>query len=504
MKPSKRQQAIYDEWLASDKNIVVDAVAGSGKSSVLLELVKLSPQRVLYVAFNKSIQLEIEEKLEQRGLAQGKAITMHSLGLSAIRNAGIRFKIENSKNYQLSREIMDRNKNHLRKFTWEEKLRTSYGLSDMNDISRQFLTDEYDKILEIAEIMDNHIFEKSPELMRQLWKEFLILREESYEKKLVSIDFLDMIYFTIRNRFYIPYPSTYLFLDEAQDFNLAQHVLINQLLEQGTIKKWIAVGDFRQSIYGFAGSYEASFDLFRHKPNTVELPLDICYRCPTEIIKAANEVYPVMQPFKEEPGIVGFVTEISEIQENSLVICRTKSPLIALYFELMAEGKPVSLVGEDIKGSILKFLKPYTKLALVEVYRELNKKQSEFAKIMASGNPSREDSVKSYYFQENFKNFHLIVKNLERKRNLRTVQDVINILNEMFQEEDRCIKLSSIHKSKGLEADVVYILNEFLIPHKLAKSISSLKQEQNLKYVARTRAKKEMYYLNMEFEDLES
>ncbi len=30
MKPSKRQQAVYDTWNNTDKNIVIQAVAGSG------------------------------------------------------------------------------------------------------------------------------------------------------------------------------------------------------------------------------------------------------------------------------------------------------------------------------------------------------------------------------------------------------------------------------------------------------------------------------------------
>jgi superfamily I DNA/RNA helicase len=40
-------------------------------------------------------------------------------------------------------------------------------------------------------------------------------------------------------------------VDEAQDLNLAKHKLIDNLLGQGDIRKWVAVGDRRQSIYGF-------------------------------------------------------------------------------------------------------------------------------------------------------------------------------------------------------------------------------------------------------------
>ena len=69
----------------------------------------------------------------------------------------------------------------------------------------------------------------------------------------------------------------------------------------------------------------------------------------------------------------------------------------------------------------------------------------------------------------------------------------------MFVEisDESAVILCTIHKSKGLEAKVVYILNEFLIPSKFAKSPSQLEQEQNLKYVARTRATEELYYLNI-------
>ena len=59
------------------------------------------------------------------------------------------------------------------------------------------------------------------------------------------------------------------------------------------------------------------------------------------------------------------------------------------------------------------------------------------------------------------------------------------------------IVLCTIHKAKGLESEIVYVLNENLIPSPMARSEQQLKQEQNLKYVARTRATEEMFYLNI-------
>jgi superfamily I DNA/RNA helicase len=74
---------------------------------------------------------------------------------------------------------------------------------------------------------------------------------------------------------------------------------------------------------------------------------------------------------------------------------------------------------------------------------------------------------------------------------------IILELDSMFKsiDDSTAITLCTIHKSKGLEANIVYILNEFLIPSKFASH--PLEQERNLKYVARTRAKEELYYLNI-------
>jgi superfamily I DNA/RNA helicase len=70
-------------------------------------------------------------------------------------------------------------------------------------------------------------------------------------------------------------------------------------------------------------------------------------------------------------------------------------------------------------------------------------------------------------------------------------------LKSLFINKENAIMLCTIHKSKGLEADIVYILNEDLIPSRFAKSAEQLKQENNLKYVARTRAKEELYFLDL-------
>jgi superfamily I DNA and RNA helicase len=53
--------------LQSTQNITINAVAGSGKTTTLIEFAKvLSPQSsILYLAFNKSVKIEAEKNLKK-------------------------------------------------------------------------------------------------------------------------------------------------------------------------------------------------------------------------------------------------------------------------------------------------------------------------------------------------------------------------------------------------------------------------------------------------------
>jgi superfamily I DNA/RNA helicase len=198
-----------------------------------------------------------------------------------------------------------------------------------------------------------------------------------------------------------------------------------------------------------------------------------------------------MLPFKESLGIVDEISDAYYIKENSMVICRNTKPLIDLYFELLGWNKNVYLKGDDILSGLIKFLKPYNALTVKAARIEMGYKLQELER-----NQGEEAKMKLYFFKEDYEKY----KKISEKLSVDT--DKISVLllkiQELFKVKEKdSIVLCTIHKSKGLEADVVYILNENLIPSKFAKSEEQLKQEMNLKYVARTRAKKEMYFLNI-------
>ena len=80
---------------------------------------------------------------------------------------------------------------------------------------------------------------------------------------------------------------------------------------------------------------------------------------------------------------------------------------------------------------------------------------------------------------------------------LTTVEELKNKIRTIFNDgQNEAICLSTIHKAKGLEADNVFILAKSLMPSKFAEQEWEIKSEENLEYVAITRAKKTLQYIS--------
>jgi hypothetical protein len=81
MQLSDEQNHIIEE-LKAGKNVIVQAVAGSGKSSTVLSAAAQMPERTfLQVTYNASLRLEIKEKVKSLGLTNIKIHTYHSLAV---------------------------------------------------------------------------------------------------------------------------------------------------------------------------------------------------------------------------------------------------------------------------------------------------------------------------------------------------------------------------------------------------------------------------------------
>ena len=82
MKLTAEQEAIIN----STGDIKINAVAGSGKTTTIIEYAKARPKqaKILYLAFNKSVKLEALKKFAERGLHNVTVETAHSLAYKNI------------------------------------------------------------------------------------------------------------------------------------------------------------------------------------------------------------------------------------------------------------------------------------------------------------------------------------------------------------------------------------------------------------------------------------
>ena len=82
MELTGEQQAVID----TNFDLVINAVAGSGKTTTLVEYAKSRPanSRILYLAFNKTVKTEAQQKFAKAGVPNVKVETAHSLAFDHV------------------------------------------------------------------------------------------------------------------------------------------------------------------------------------------------------------------------------------------------------------------------------------------------------------------------------------------------------------------------------------------------------------------------------------
>lgn len=477
MKHSVYQNLIFDFVKYSESNAVVEAVAGSGKTTTAVHAMRNVPSfmNTLFAAFNKSIVEELE-----RRVPDGVSVsTMHSIGWSAMkRHYGRDISLVDSKSFSHAEKLFK----SMRKEKWYWGY--IHNLIKLSDIVRQNV--EFDERI-IEDIMDKHgisiLTGEEPLHVMQLIK--------SMSEDLEVFDFTDMIYFPAFNKDIRMPKYDFIFIDELQDLNRAQQVMLERMFSKKS--RFIGLGDSRQSIYGFRGSDEQSFARFRNMPSTSGLPLSICYRCGKSIVEEARKIVPQIQwyPFQED-GKVRTGT-VDEITGGDWVICRNTKPLVILAFMLISDGKKAKIKGREIGDNIISLLQSTG----VNI-------QSVAVRILKSKRDQLLLQYKDHYKMEK-PELHPKVISMEENIDVieflfnkmgGDVKRVMNFLKDTFSDDRADIMLSTIHKAKGLENNRVFFLRPDLIPSRHAINDWQKEQEENLKYVAITRAKKELIYVN--------
>jgi superfamily I DNA/RNA helicase len=237
------------------------------------------------------------------------------------------------------------------------------------------------------------------------------------------------------------------------------------------------------SIYSFNGSDSDSFNWFRDRENTTELPLTTSFRSAKRIIELAQTLVPsIRYKHDAEDGEVinGSVLELAKA--GDYVLARKNKPLVVLLFDLLRMDKTATIRGNDIGMKIAETVKKYK--TIPELNEGLN----------TSLNNLRDNLINNFGVID-FRNdprYVSLEDNIEIIRflmgNSKSIERIIEKLSLIFTDKPEGIILSTIHKSKGLESDSVFIIRPDEIRLKTPIPEAAI-QERNLEYIAYTRAK---------------
>lgn len=241
------------------------------------------------------------------------------------------------------------------------------------------------------------------------------------------------------------------------------------------------------SIYGFAGANSSSIDVLKGRFNSQELPLNTCYRCGKSIIELAQTIVPEIQAFEgNEDGEVNHPDKLSfDMPDGSMILSRRNANLVKPCFELIRQGRKAIIKGKDIGLNLVKVINKHKGNSLdetldkIEVYTE---QRVEKLRERQTPPASSIDALTDTYD---------VIKYIAE--DCKTTEEMVSRIENIFDEKTKGITLSSIHRSKGLEADHVTIVDYARV--RLSNERMTQEdhmQEANLNYVAVTRAKKKL------------
>lgn len=479
MQLTKEQEDIIN----SKGNIKINAVAGSGKTTTVIEYARTRPKesKILYLAFNKSVKLEAENKFKKQGLDNVKVETAHSLAYKSIvfkRNYKVR--VQGYKTNEIV-EILGLQgsgdgsveyvvANHINQLVAcfcnsdKQKVEDINYLDIISDRkAKSFVTSCYDYIKEQSRV-------------------FLKLMDEG--KIEVTHDFY-------LKKFQLSNPKLhydYILFDEAQD---ASPAMLDVFLKQNATK--VIVGDTHQQIYGWRFAVnslqKADFRIF-HLSNSFRFSQDIA-NLAIEVLNYKNH--------NERPSIPIVGKGSHSGYKTKAVIARTNLGLLLKAIEYVMEKSNIKNI--YFEGNINSYTYADEGASLYDVLNLYNGKRHLIRDQLIKAMKSISDLEK---YIKNTADVQLKMMLDIVKEYGNEIPGIIKTIKARHVENNEKEKaemiFSTVHRCKGMEYDAIQLVNDFIPEEKLTKgkkqegsNMTKFNEEINLLYVAITRTKNSIH-----------
>lgn len=492
--PSAYQAALYDAVERGTKSIVVNAVAGSGKTTTILNLVNcISPsQSIVYVAFGADMVSDTRERVQAKNVT---VTTVHAAGRKVL-----------AKHIKLTGQPTIHKYTRIAQAVWEnkfpkEKQRNVYckarGVADLVDLVQLTLTPVHDRAA-VMNLIDRYAIENVTSDSVKILPLVLGMGLQHAERR-GDINFTDMIYLPIAKKLTFPTFDVVL-ADEIQDFNACQAEVVLAMRKEGG--QFVGVGDPHQSIMAFAGADAHSFENLKNSISATEMLLSVCYRCPTSHIALAKQTVPHIQPRPNAPAGQVIWDDAHHLQkfaeDGALVLSRKTAPLLKSCIDLISRGRKATVRGRDILTSLT---------TVVEQVADLdNFTFQHFEKHLVRYAERKTAELKETYTYPD-KHIDALMDRCAAVRacyqrwqgTCHSANALISAISYLFESSAVGVEFSTIHRAKGRQARTVIILNADELPYR-RNSMQEWEKEQedHLHYVALTRSMERLVLLRAE------
>lgn len=482
---SVQQKAVF-QWVKSGRgSAFVEAVAGAGKTTTIVEACKLMTGSVAFAAYNKKIASEIEAKSIEHNLGdQVRVGTFHKFGFSAWRKVAGNVKLDaRGKQDAIALElaIPPELAEFVSKLTSLAKNSAIGVWYEAEDLSQwKAIVEHHDLADDLEDPRDLPVAigfaQEALKLSRKMAREL--------------IDFDDMIYMPVVTNCRV-WQNDWLLVDEAQDINPARRALARKMLRPNG--RAIFVGDRHQAIYGFTGADADAVDRITKDFGCSLIPLTTTYRCPKAVVEAAREYVDHIEAHSTAPeGIVSEAHEDDMIGKNltatDAILCRLTRPLVSTAFKLIRAGIACHVEGRDIGAGLLKLAMRWKRVKTID---KLRARLEDYLEHEVEKLTAKKQEVKAEAVQDRVETLFVLMDGCQ------TIDDLKGKIEQLFTDSEdghqKTLTLSTVHKSKGREWQRVFVLGfAKFMPSKMARQPWQIEQEKNLIYVAFTRAQAEL------------
>lgn len=508
------QEAIFAWFRKGRGNLLVDAKAGSGKSSTIREGVVWAPEpSVLICAFNRHIADEMNEALKKIKGRVVQASTLHSVGYGIIRHYWPKVPLKEYRNEELARQIFERAK-------VPKKFKYIKAICDTCDKVKDALplAETVDDVLMVGEDFDTLLPDK--DLPWDIQGRLILATLEAAKLNTGSIGYSDMVWLPVANGWSPPSRYRLVVVDEGQDISAAQILLARKLVAE-PFGRMAFFADRYQSCYSWRGADKFSVERIRQEVKTQELPLNTSFRCSKEVIKEAQKIVPEIRAMETAPPgrikTISFAEIALWAEPGSFVLSRFNAPLIPACIAIRRMGSLKNLCvkcnavwpcpnhalkahidGKDALAQAKNVIQKITRTGkggIATFESDVNVwMQKEIAVARSRGSPSRSQRAMD---------FGLLLGRLARE--CSSMNEIEEILDALFKgrRSPNAIVCSTIHRAKGREANKVFILKDTL-PLRMLDNEGDYsipmkdfdeQEELNLEYIAITRSKSDLFWV---------